>query len=78
MVCDRASDAVILTILAEIYPSWSWFFLGGMVLDVVSHWYHMYVAVLNKAHHKDIESKWALLNLYYSSDSFMDTLIIGN
>ena len=52
MVCDRASNAVFLAILASEYPEWSWIFLGDIVLDLVSHWYQMYVSLLKGAHHK--------------------------
>lgn len=46
MVCDRASNAVILAILSNLYPNYSWLFLSDIVLDLVSHWYQMYVTLL--------------------------------
>jgi CDP-diacylglycerol--inositol 3-phosphatidyltransferase len=46
MVCDRASNAVLLAILSSLYPVWSWLFLSDIVLDLVSHWYQMYVTLL--------------------------------
>ena len=52
MVCDRASNAIFLAILAGLYPKWSWVFLGDIALDLVSHWYQMYVSLLRGAHHK--------------------------
>jgi CDP-diacylglycerol--inositol 3-phosphatidyltransferase len=52
MVCDRASNGVFLAILAGLFPKWSWVFLGDIVLDLVSHWYQMYVSLLKGAHHK--------------------------
>ena len=78
MVCDRASNAVFLAILAGLYPNWSWVFLGDIALDLVSHWYQMYVSLLKGAHHKESKSKYALLNLYYSSKTVLFTLVLGN
>ena len=52
MVCDRASNGVFLAIMASVYPEWSWIFLGDIALDLVSHWYQMYVSLLKGAHHK--------------------------
>src|SRR5258708_4626794 len=36
MVCDRASDAVILAILGNLYPKYSWIFFSDIILDLVS------------------------------------------
>lgn len=52
MVCDRASDAVILAILGGLYPSFSWIFYGDIILDLTSHWYQMYASLLGGEHHK--------------------------
>jgi CDP-diacylglycerol--inositol 3-phosphatidyltransferase len=46
MVCDRASDAVILAILGGQYPDYSWIFYGDIILDLTSHWYQMYASLL--------------------------------
>lgn len=52
MVCDRASNGVLLAICAAVHPKYSWVFLSDIVLDLVSHWYQMYVSLLKGAHHK--------------------------
>ena len=52
MVCDRASDAVILAILGSLYPTYSWIFYSDIILDLVSHKYQMYSALLLGEHHK--------------------------
>jgi len=39
MVCDRASDAVFLAILAGRFPNISYIFLIALILDLFSHWY---------------------------------------
>ncbi len=46
MVCDRASNAVILAILGNLYPTYCIIFFGDIVLDLVSHWYQMYASLL--------------------------------
>ena len=78
MVCDRASNGVMLAILTTLYPDWSWVFLGDIALDLVSHWYQMYVSLLRGAHHKESKSSWALLNLYYGNKTVLFTLVLGN
>lgn len=78
MVCDRASNAVLLAILAGLYPDWSWVFLGDIVLDLVSHWYQMYVTLLKGEHHKESKSRFALLNLYYGNKAVLFWLVAGN
>jgi CDP-diacylglycerol--inositol 3-phosphatidyltransferase len=78
MVCDRASNGVFLAILASKFPSYSWVFLSDIALDLVSHWYQMYVSLLKGAHHKESKSKYALLNLYYGSKPVLFTLVAGN
>jgi CDP-diacylglycerol--inositol 3-phosphatidyltransferase len=78
MVCDRASNAVLLAILAGLYPDWSWVFLGDIVLDLVSHWYQMYVTLLKGEHHKESKSRFILLNLYYGNKAVLFWLVAGN
>lgn len=78
MVCDRASNGVLLAILADLHPKYSWVFLSDIVLDLVSHWYQMYVSLLKGAHHKQSKSKYALLNIYYGYKSVLFTLVLGN
>lgn len=78
MVCDRASNGVFLAILAALFPKWSFIFLGDIVLDLVSHWYQMYVSLLRGSHHKESKSRWSLLNLYYGSKPVLFTLVLGN
>ena len=78
MVCDRASNGVFLAILASRLPDWSWVFLLDIALDLVSHWYQMYVSLLKGAHHKESKSKYSLLNLYYGNKTVLFTLVAGN
>ena len=45
MVCDRASDAVILALLGALYPQYAIIFYGDILLDITSHWFQMYAAL---------------------------------
>ena len=78
MVCDRASNGVMLAILSSLLPQYAWIFLGDIALDLVSHWYQMYVTLLKGKHHKESKSRWALLNLYYGNKTVLFTLVGGN
>ena len=78
MVCDRASNGVMLAILASLYADYSWLFLGDIVLDLVSHWYQMYVTLLKGSHHKESKSQWKLLNIYYGDKAVLFGLVAGN
>ena len=77
MVCDRASNAVMLAILGSFYPEYSWLFYSDIILDLVSHWYQMYVAVSEGEHHKNSKTSWKLLEIYYKQ-SVLTLLVFGN
>ncbi len=78
MVCDRASNGVMLAILSSLVPEYAWIFLGDIALDLVSHWYQMYITLLKGKHHKESKSSWTLLNLYYGNKTVLFTLVGGN
>jgi CDP-diacylglycerol--inositol 3-phosphatidyltransferase len=78
MVCDRASNGVLLAICGHIYPEYSWLFYGDIILDLVSHWYQMYAALSLGQHHKSIKNKFALLDIYYNNKIVLGGLVAGN
>lgn len=78
MVCDRASNGVLLAICGHLYPQYSWLFYGDIVLDLVSHWYQMYSALSSGKHHKQIKNKFALLDIYYYNKLVLGGLVAGN
>ena len=79
MVCDRASDAVILAFLGALYPEWAFVFYGDILLDLTSHWFQMYAALTCGAgHHKTFKSRFAPLNLYYGNKTVLFSLCAGN
>ena len=78
MVCDRASDAVILAFLGALYPQYGIIFYGDILLDLTSHWYQMYAALSMGEHHKKIKNRFELLNIYYGNKTVLFTLCAGN
>lgn len=67
MVCDRVSDAIMLAILASLYPSISAVFLLAAGLDISSHWYQTYsTQYCRETHHKTADTEWKLLKIYYN------------
>ena len=46
MITDRVSDAVMLAILAKLFPDWAWFFFLDIILDIGSHWYQTSATML--------------------------------
>lgn len=77
MVCDRASNAVLLAICGFLYPEYSWFFFLDIILDLTSHWYQMYASLSCGEHHKNSTTNWKLLKLYYQKPVLF-TLVLGN
>lgn len=78
MVCDRASDAVILAFLGALYPQYAIIFYGDILLDLTSHWYQMYAALSSGEHHKKSPSRFKLLNIYYGNKTVLFSLCLGN
>jgi CDP-diacylglycerol--inositol 3-phosphatidyltransferase len=78
MVTDRASNALLLGVLGALYPGLAWLFYGDLVLDLVSHWYHMYASLAAGKHHKEAQPRFRLLALYYGSKAVLAGLVFGN
>jgi CDP-diacylglycerol--inositol 3-phosphatidyltransferase len=66
---DRVSVALLLIVLALLYPQIWIFFALILCLDLASHIYHIYSNLfLKRAHHKQVnQTQGKLLNLYYTS-----------
>lgn len=64
MVTDRASTTCLCIVLGRLYPDWIIGFTSLVMLDMGSHWYHMYASLLlGSSSHKEVESPF--LRLYY-------------
>jgi len=77
MLTDRMSTATLLIVLSHQYSSVWGFFAFLVVLDIVSHWYQMYIkALLGENTHKD--SKNPLLKFYYTFPYALLVFCVGN
>ena len=63
MVLDRASDSMMFVMLGMLYPTFNAVFGFLALLDLCSHWTHMYVSVLYHHHHKECTNP--ILRFYY-------------
>lgn len=80
MVLDRVSTTALLVILSRFYPAYTRWIIVIMLLDVVSHFTHIYSSLLyGKKSHKAISynQHW-ILKLYYHHKSILATLCIGS
>jgi CDP-diacylglycerol--inositol 3-phosphatidyltransferase len=78
MVCDRASDAIFLSVLSALYPKLSFFFLLAIFIDLVSHWFQTYsTQFCGEAHHKTATTEWRLLRVYYHNKWVLFTMVFG-
>ena len=87
MITDRVSTCGFLTILSSLYPSYSFYFIMLIVLDISSHWFHvmrytyiLYMLYCNICSLKLLLSSGytialsvyhALYTLYYSYDTYI-------
>ncbi|CAD7928516.1 unnamed protein product [Amoebophrya sp. A120] len=68
MVTDRFGSNILLAILAHLYLDYAQVCFALMVLDLVSHWAHMYASLLTgSGSHKDMSNANFFIRLYYKS-----------
>ncbi len=64
MVTDRASTTCLCIVLGHLYPDMITIFCALVMLDMVSHWYHMYASLLlGSDSHKKVTNP--ILAFYY-------------
>lgn len=64
MVTDRVSTAGLCAYLAILYPPDAFLFVSLIVIDIMSHWFHVVAAATAGVHHKSVQTN-AILKLYY-------------
>ncbi len=75
MITDRCSTTGLLFILSHRQPSHMFLFLSLSLLDLSSHWIHMYAS---KAHHKNIDTTQNIvLRVYYGFKPLFGFCCIG-
>ena len=80
MVTDRCATTGLISILCGLYPKWIPSLLGAQMLDLGSHWYHMYSTSTEQGHHKSAEAlaeRNVVLRLYYGSYPLFAYLCVG-
>uniref|UniRef100_A0A7S2NIS6 CDP-diacylglycerol--inositol 3-phosphatidyltransferase n=1 Tax=Haptolina brevifila TaxID=156173 RepID=A0A7S2NIS6_9EUKA len=64
MVTDRASTTCLCVVLGRLYPDWILGLVMLVMLDMFSHWYHMYASLVQgSSSHKEVSNPF--LRLYY-------------
>ena len=74
MVTDRCSTALLLSVLAIIYPKYFQIYLLLMALDISSHWMQMKAA--GQMHHKS-SSRNFVVSFYYDNYYFFGYCCVG-
>jgi CDP-diacylglycerol--inositol 3-phosphatidyltransferase len=77
MVLDRVSTAALLVILTHFYPAYIKFIISLMLLDIISHFLHIYSALLygRKSHKAIANNNHYLLKLYYGNSKIVLALL---
>lgn len=79
MVTDRCSTTGLLIVLSSFYPTYQFFFIAVIVLDISSHWIQVYSNLTLGQSHKTVkESGNAFLRLYYTSRPVLFLMCAGN
>mmetsp|Transcript_34754 Transcript_34754/g.87394 ORF Transcript_34754/g.87394 Transcript_34754/m.87394 type:complete len:214 (-) Transcript_34754:92-733(-) len=76
MVTDRCSTSMLLYVLGILYPDYKVVFLSLMILDIASHYCHMYSSLVKgRTSHKTLDTSvpW-LLRVYYHNKAVLFTL----
>ena len=78
-VTDRTSSLALAFMVFQRRPvlPLRGLFLFFVLIDLWSHWFHTFAAVAYGKYHKQFDSKYRLLTLYYTRWEVMDSLIVG-
>lgn len=77
---DRCATMCLMVMLAYFYPRWMILFQLSMIIDIASHWIHLYTSQLQgKASHKFIDaSANPVMHIYYTSRPVLFIMCAGN
>lgn len=70
MVTDRTATATLCVVLAHLYPSFLLHFCVLIMLDIFSHWAHVYASALQASTHKS-STNWIVRMYYYKPVLFL-------
>jgi CDP-diacylglycerol--inositol 3-phosphatidyltransferase len=66
MVTDRVSTAGLLILLSHLYPVYTLVFVGLVVLDISSHWFHVLSVSGHHKAEKSLEGRIFIMRWFYS------------
>jgi len=77
---DRCALLILLTVLCGFYPKYAILFQLSMVIDISSHWIHVWASMMQgKTSHKFVDpSANPVLKLYYTSRPVLFTFCAAN
>lgn len=80
MLTDRMSTLCLLMTLGQMYHALALVWMALSVLDIVSHWAHMYSSLIRGlgSHKTMTDGVHPLLRIYYTNRRIMGALILGN
>lgn len=79
-ITDRCALLALLTVLCHFYPKYMFYFQLSMIIDISSHWMHIWVSMMKgKASHKFMDpSANVILKSYYTSRPVLFTFCAAN
>ena len=77
MLTDRMGTLMLAVICLQLDSPLNGYLLLWEILDLTSHWLQTLVAAGRGLHHKTMNNRFRLLNLYYTRKDFMCTLCVG-
>lgn len=79
-ITDRCALLALLTVLSHFYPRYMFYFQLSMVIDIASHWIHIWASMMKgKTSHKFIDpSENFILKWYYTSRPVLFTFCAAN
>merc|ERR1719411_1285648 len=79
MLTDKFTTPALCMALVNLYPEYAVLFTFTLVLDIVSHYFHIQETLLSgRTHHKNIEEdKNFLIKLFYGNKMFFGWTCLG-
>uniref|UniRef100_H2ZIJ5 CDP-diacylglycerol--inositol 3-phosphatidyltransferase n=1 Tax=Ciona savignyi TaxID=51511 RepID=H2ZIJ5_CIOSA len=79
LTTDRITSVMMQMMLCVFYPDYVFLFQMSMVIDIGAHWIFMHASTTSGLGHKAMAKETnPILRLYYTSESFLTTLCLGN
>jgi CDP-diacylglycerol--inositol 3-phosphatidyltransferase len=66
MITDRISTLGLIMIISHLYPTYTFEFIGLIILDISSHWLHIMSVTSHHKSNEALQHRNPILRLYYS------------